>query len=157
MRFLSYNLSLQPLYTTVLELIRFDAKFLDAERCIMQKVRYFFQDAVPPSQHYGFDLEPEFIDLRYRLFCDRDKLQATSVSRSIVTESTTPEGQELVRLQGHLHIIFASSILHVWTWDDMIKATKSLVSMTRPCQGPMIMGNNLGSLKAGQYKMPTSR
>ena len=28
--------------------------------------------------------------------------------------------------------------------------------MTRPCQGPMIVGRQLGSLNAGQYKMPTS-
>ena len=50
MRFLTHNLFLLPLYTTVLELIRFDAKFLDAECCIMLKVRYLVQDGVPSAR-----------------------------------------------------------------------------------------------------------
>ena len=38
----------------------------------------------------------------------------------------------------------------------MVKAAKSLVSMTRQRRGSMIVGKQHGSLKAGQYKMPTS-
>ena len=37
----------------------------------------------------------------------------------------------------------------------MTKAAKSLASMTRPCQGSMIVGKQLGSINVGQYKMPT--
>ncbi|KAK0511129.1 hypothetical protein JMJ35_006681 [Cladonia borealis] len=122
-----------------------------------KEIRYLVQDGVPSTQLYGFDLEPEFIELGYQLFRDRDRLQATFVSGDILAEPTTPEGQELARLQGEIDIIFASSFLHVWDWGDMIKAARSLVSMTRPCRGSMILGKQLGSLKAGQYKMPTSR
>ena len=38
----------------------------------------------------------------------------------------------------------------------MIKVAKSLISMTRPCRGSMIVGERLGSRNAGQYKMPPS-
>lgn len=55
-----------------------------------------------------------------------------------------------------MDIIFASSFLHVWDWDDTIKATKCLVSMTRPRPGSMVVGKQLGSLNACQHKMPTS-
>lgn len=38
----------------------------------------------------------------------------------------------------------------------MIKATKRLVWMTRSQLGSMVVGKQLGSFQAGQYKMPTS-
>ena len=104
----------------------------------------------------GFDLEPELLHLGYQLFRDRDKLQATFVSGDMLAEPTAPEGQEIAGLQGQMDINFASSFLHVWDWDDMGKAARCLVSMIRPCQGSMIVGTQLGSLNAGQYKMPTS-
>ena len=98
MRFLTYNLSLLPFYITVLERIRSGATFLDAGSCFGQEIRYLVQDGVPSSQLYGFDLEPEFIELGYQIFRDRDKLQATFVSGDILAEPTMSEGQELARL-----------------------------------------------------------
>ena len=127
MRFLTHNLSLLPFYTTVLEHTRSGETFLDAGCCFGHEIRYLVQDGVHSSQLYGFDLEPDFIELGYHLFRDRDRLQAIFVSGDILAEPTMPEGQELARLQGQIDIVFASSFLHVWDWDDMIKAAKSLV------------------------------
>ena len=156
MRFLTYNLSLLPFYNQVLARLRSGATFLDAGCCFGQEIRYLVRDGVPSAQLYGFDLEPEFIDLGYRLFRDRDKLQATFVSGDVIAGPTAPEFQELGRLHQQIDIVFASSFLHVWDWDDMIKAAKCLVSMTRAQPGSMVVGKQLGSLHARQYKMPTS-
>ena len=134
MRFSTYNLSLLPFYSRVLERVRSGAILLDAGCCFGQEIRYLVQDGVPSTQLYGFDLEPEFIHLGYQLFRDRDKVQATFVSGDILAEPTAPEGQEIAGLQGQMNIIFASSFLYVWDWHDMVKAARCLVSMTRPCQ-----------------------
>lgn len=156
MRFLTYNLSLLPFYRQVLTRIHSGATFLDAGCCFGQEIRYMVQDGVPSTQLYGFDLEPDFIELGYQLFRDRDKLQATFVSGDVLAGPTTPGGQEFIKLKGQMDIVFASSFLHVWDWEDMIKAAKCLVFMTRPQPGSMIIGKQLGSVNAGQYKMPTS-
>lgn len=156
MRFLTYNLSLVPFYSQVLERVRLGATFLDAGCCFGQEIRYLVQGGIPSSQLYGFDLEADFIDLGYQLFRDHDKLQATFVSGDVLAGPNAPEGQELSKLQGQIDVVFASSFLHVWDWDDMIKAAKCLISMTRPQPGSMVVGKQLGSFQAGQYKMPTS-
>ena len=39
----------------------------------------------------------------------------------------------------------------------MLIAAKRLVSLTRSLPGSMIIGNQMGSLDAGQYEMPTGK
>lgn len=95
MRFLTYNLSLLPFYSHVLERVRSGATFLDAGCCFGQEICYLVQDGVPSSQLYGFDLEMDSIGLGYQLFCDRDKLRATFVAGDVLVGTNTPEGQEL--------------------------------------------------------------
>ena len=156
MRFLTYNLSLLPFYTQVLMRLRSGATFLDAGCCFGQEIRYLVQDRVPSAQLYGFDLVPDFIDLGYELFRDRDKLQATFTSGDVLAGPTAPGGHGFANLKGKIDIVFASSFLHVWDWDDMVKVVKYLVYMTRPQPGSMVVGKQLGSVNARQYHMPTS-
>ena len=156
MRFLTYNLARLPFYKRLLERLRSGATFLDAGCCFGQEIRYLVRDGVDSAQLYGFDLEPEFLELGYELFRDRGKLQAKFLSGDVLASPAEPGGQQLAKLQGQIDIIFASSFLHVWDWDDMIRAAKCLVSLTRSQPGSMIVGKQLGSVQARQYKMPTS-
>lgn len=68
MRFFTYNLSLLPFYTQVLTRLLSGATFLDAGCCFGQEIRYLVQASIPSAQLYGFDLEPDFIDLGYQFF-----------------------------------------------------------------------------------------
>ena len=156
MRFLSYNLSLLPFYQEVLTRLRAEAVFLDAGCCFGQELRYLVHDGIPSSQLYGFDLEPAFIELGYELFRDQTKIQTTFVSGDVLASPGSTEYGDLVKLQGVADIVFASSFLHVWDWNEMVTAAKSLVSMTRSQPGSIIVGKQLGSTEAGRYKMPTA-
>lgn len=112
---------------------------------------------MPAKQLYGFDLEPAFIDMGYELFRDRDRLHANMLSGDILADQNSPEGGSLTALEGSMDIVHAASLLHSWDWDDMVTATKRLVSLTRKQPGSMIIGNQMGSLDAGQYPMPTGK
>ena len=112
-----------------------------------------FNENVPSTQLYGFDLEPAFIDLGYELFQDRDKLLATMLSGDVLADINTPD--DLTVLEGRMDIVHAASLLHSWGWDDMITAAKRLVSLTH--QHSIIVGNQMGSLDPGEYPMPTGK
>jgi len=53
--------------------------------------------------------------------------------------------------------VSVAQVLHCWGWDDMLRATKRLVSFTRVGRGALVVGNQMGSLNAGQYPMPTAQ
>ena len=116
-----------------------------------------FNEKVPATQLYGFDLEPAFIDMGYKLFQDRDKLHANMLSGDVLADPNSPKSEDLTALEGSMDIVHAASLLHCWGWDDMITATKRLITLTRKQPGSMVIGNQMGSLDAGQYAMPTGK
>ena len=71
-----------------------------------------FNENVPSTQLYGFDLEPAFINLGYDLFQDRDKLRATMLSGDVLADINTPD--DLTVLEGKMDIVHAASLLHSW-------------------------------------------
>ena len=75
---------------------------------------------------------------------------------NVLASSDSPEAASLAAWKGKVDILFASSFLHVFDWDQMMLAVKTLVSLSRPQAGSMITGKQMGSLLAGQYKMPTA-
>ena len=64
---------------------------------------------------------------------------------------------ELNTVEGKMDIIHVASVLHSWAWDEQIHAAKRLVSLSKPQSGSMIIGNQMGSLNAGEYPMPTGK
>ena len=138
--------------------LRSGATFLDAGCCFAQELRFLvFKEGIPGIQLYGFDLEPSFIDLGYELFRDKAKLGATMLSGDVLAAPAAPEAKDLTSLEGKMDIVHAASLLHCWGWDEMIMAAKRLVSFTVKQPGSIIVGNQMGSLDAGQYPMPTGK
>ena len=93
----------------------------------------------------------------YELFRDRGKLRANLFAGDIFANPTAPEGKSLTDLEGQMDVVHAASFLHCWGWDDMITATKRLVSLARKEPGSLVLGSQMGSLDAGQYPMPTGK
>lgn len=89
----------------------------------------------------------------YELFLDRDTLNAQMLSGDVLA----PDDKGLEPIEGKMDVVHAASLLHSWGWDEMATATKRLVSLTRKHPGSMIIGNQMGSLDAGQYPMPTGK
>ena len=156
MRFLAFNLAAAPYYKTMLERLQSGATLLDAGCCFGTETRYLANEGIPSSQLYGFDLEPKFLDLGYDLFRDRGKMQATFVVGDILAAPFLAKGRGLSSLEGKIDIVWASSFLHVWDWDEMILAVRRLLWLTVPKAGSMVVGRQLGSTEAGTHPMPTT-
>lgn len=93
----------------------------------------------------------------YELFRDKDKLQAHLLSGNLFADASSDEAYDLTLWENKMDVAHAASELHCWGWNDMIIAAKCLVSLTRKVPGSLIIGNQMGSLDAGQYDMPTGK
>lgn len=157
MRFLSFNLSHMPFYPRVLERLRSDpeAGFLDAGCCFGQEIRFLADQGIPGRQLFGFDLEPVFVDLGYRLFCDKDRLEATFAIVDLAAGDGHFDSGELTqKLSGRIDVVFASSLFHMWDYELQLLVAIRLVRLCRDKPGIMITGRQLGSLLGGQYTVP---
>ena len=86
---------------------------------------------------YATDLASEFWELGYELFRDRDKMKATFFTADIMNAQTGFKD-----LHGSVDIILANRFLHLFVWEDQVKAIKALVSMSKP--GSWIVGQQTG-------------
>ena len=157
MRFISFNLRRLPFYGEVLERLRSGATFCDAGCCFGQELRHItYHGGIDSAQLYGFDLEQAFIETGYELFLDRGRLKSTFVAGNVLAAPDSEEGRQLVTFDGKMDIVFCSSFLHVFDWDQMVLAVKRLVALTKPRAGSLVVSKQLGSVNAGRQKMPTS-
>lgn len=136
--------------------LRASATFVDSGCCFGQEIRFLIhREGVPALKLYGFDLEPAFIEMGQSLFCDGGgKLGATMVSGNLLAKSKGEVGQgrkvreeandtsrDLGMLEGKMDVVHVASVLHSWVWNDMIRAAKRLVQLTRPQPGSLIVRN----------------
>ncbi|KAL6713339.1 hypothetical protein ACLMJK_008804 [Lecanora helva] len=158
-RFLSYTIPHHPYYEPTLTRLRAGATFLDAGCCFGQELRFLVhQEGIPGKQLYGFDLEQGFLDMGYELFRDRERLGAGMFVGNLLADgddSAAPEAQQLHAHEGKMDIVHVASVLHSWRWDNQVRAAKRLVKLSKPQAGSMIIGNQMGSVNAGHYPMPT--
>ncbi|EED19376.1 conserved hypothetical protein [Talaromyces stipitatus ATCC 10500] len=145
MRFLSFNLSRMPFYPRLLELLKSSpgGGFLDAGCCFAQEIRFLANE------------ESVFIDLGYRLFLDKGKLGATFITGDLTElDEATYQSRPLARELGNKMIaIFASSLFHMWDYEDQLLVAGRMVAMCVSKPGVMITGRQLGSHLGGRYPM----
>ncbi|MCJ1384810.1 hypothetical protein MMC17_007928 [Xylographa soralifera] len=99
-------------------------------------------DGAPSSAViYGIDIEPAFFDLGYKLFRDKNRLNATFIATDL-TQTSLPS---LERLQGSFNIISAQNLIHLFNLEDQKTVARNLVSMTKPIAGSLIFGLQVGS------------
>ncbi|KAL4945864.1 hypothetical protein BDV06DRAFT_3816 [Aspergillus oleicola] len=153
MRFLSFHIKRHPLYQRVLEYLRNNpsAGLLDAGCCVGQEIRFLANQGIPSSQLFGLDIEQPFIDLGYRLFKDKDRLDATFALGNLTEDNDTEDVAKT--LGGKIDIVFASSLLHLWDYGTQLKVALRLVRLLRDHPGVMVVGRQMGSLYAGEYPL----
>lgn len=163
-RFLDYTIPRNPYYIAVLARLRAGSTFLDAGCCLGQEIRFLIHcEGISAQQLYGFDLEPAFVEMGLALFRDGSgRLEAKMLSGDLLAEKRSDNGDGgeedgLAVLEGKMDVVHVASVLHSWGWDDMLKAAKRLVQLSRPQAGNLIVGNQMGSLNAGEYPMPTGK
>lgn len=82
---------------------------------------------------YGADLVPDFWELGYELFRDRETFKAKFLLADVFDESSP-----LQALEEKLDVIYLGSVLHLFDWNGQISALKNLVKLSKP--GTLVAG-----------------
>lgn len=149
MRFLDFTLSLMPSYGKVLASLsnKEDPKtLLDVGCCFGQDLRKLVVDGAPSSQLVGAELKGEFIDLGYDLFMDRKTYDGRFVAGDVFEDTPAMKA-----LDGTIDIVHLSRFLHLFGWDEQLKAAVRMVGFLKNKPGTVILGRQVGSSKPGEY------
>lgn len=76
--FLEFGISTLPQYEQVLSRTKQGEKLLDLGCCMGQDIRKLVFDGAPAENVSATELEPEFIDLGFELFRDKERLERTT-------------------------------------------------------------------------------
>lgn len=119
--------------------------FLDLGCCFGQEIRRLVHDGAPSSHLWGADLRPEFFELGYKLFQDKETLKSTFIAADIFD----PESP-LKNLVGKIDIIYAGSFLHLFNYQDQLRVCKRIVEILKEKKGSVVLGRQAGSIVAGE-------
>ena len=149
-RFLDLSISQHPSYSRILSFLKEPPSLdqpttlLDLGTCFAQDIRKLIHDGVPAANLHACDLKPEFLDLGYDLFADRETCKAHFFAADIFTPN-----DDMRALEGKVDIIHAASFLHIFGWDEQIQICQQIVRLLRPRKGSLIIGRQVGNVTAG--------
>lgn len=139
-------LSRLPFYPTILERLKTgNEQFLDLGCCLGQDIRKLVADGAPSEYLYGSDIKPEFFDLGYKLFCDKETLKSTFIAADIFDTSSN-----LKSLDDKIDIVYIGAFLHLFNYEEQATVCKRLVTLLRAKPGSVIVGSQVGHLKPGE-------
>ncbi|GIZ40101.1 hypothetical protein CKM354_000345400 [Cercospora kikuchii] len=148
--FLEFSVSKSENYSQVLERVRGGETLLDLACCFGHNIRKLIHDGAPATSVFGSELEPEFIDLGFQLFKDRDNLATNFVSGDFF-------GEDVGGLAGRqFDIIHAASFFHLFSWDDQVEAVSRSVRLLKPKAGSMLFGRQTAVKKAKEVQHPAN-
>lgn len=144
-----------PQYSDIVSRVQSGEKLLDLGCCFGQEIRRLIFDGAPDKNLYGADLRPEFFDLGYELFLDKQRCQARFIAADLFEE---PE--DLMALSGELSIVYAGAFFHLFDRPQQLAVAKLVTKLLKPEAGSMVLGRQVGSITPGVYEHgtnPTSR
>lgn len=150
-RFLDLSISLHPSYSRILSLLKKTSSpqqattLLDLGTCFAQDIRKLIHDGAPDPNLYACDLKPEFLDLGYDLFRDRETCKAHFFAADIFAPNDA-----LRALEDKVNIIHAASFLHIFGWDEQLQICQQIVRLLRPQKGSLVIGRQVGNVAAGE-------
>jgi ubiquinone/menaquinone biosynthesis C-methylase UbiE len=135
-----------PLYPTIVSRLQGGDSLLDVGCCFGQILRQLAVDGAPSSHLAGTDLRPEFIELGFELFQDRDTFKARFITGNVLD----PKDESLEALNGQFDIIHAASFFHLFEWDDQLKAAERIIRFLKPgrASNSIILGRQVGTSTA---------
>ncbi|KAL5353797.1 hypothetical protein ACLOAV_001839 [Pseudogymnoascus australis] len=152
-RFVDLTLCTFPLYPTILSRLKDDKQtFLDLGCCLGTEIRQLVADGAPSENLHGTDLRPEFWELGYNMFDDRDSLKA-----SFLTGDVFDPASELVKLDRRVDVIHAGLFFHLFSFEQQIEIAKRTVKLMRPVKGSLLVGWQVGCLDAGPLESPDGK
>jgi hypothetical protein len=109
-------------------------------------LRKVASDGAPQEHLFGSDLRPEFFELGYKLFRDKDTLKSKFIAADIFDPTS-----RLSVLDGNVDIIYAGSFLHLFGYEDQVAICKRIVKLLRDKKGSLLLGRQVGNLEAGEH------
>jgi SAM-dependent methyltransferase len=122
-----------------------EEKFLDLGCCFGQEIRRLVYDGAPSENLTGSDLRPEFFELGYELFKDRETLKSSFIAADIFDTKS-----ELKSLYGTIGVLYAGSFLHLFGWEKQVVIAKRMVELLKPVPGSVVLGRQVGDLVPGE-------
>ncbi|KAH7078706.1 hypothetical protein BKA63DRAFT_563381 [Paraphoma chrysanthemicola] len=151
-RFLEAGLDQCEEYNEVVERLCSGQKLLDMACCVGQTIRQLVADGAPSKNIYGCDLQPNFIELGYKLFRDRDKLE----TRFLVADIFDPNSAlQDPNVKCKLDMIYAGSFFHLWGLEQQKQVSKVVASLMNPQPGSLILGRQIGAVEAAEKTSAT--
>ena len=97
-------------------------------------------------------MRPEFFELGYKLFNDRDTLKSQFFTADIFEPPP-----ELTSLYGKIDIIYTGSFLHLFGYAQQVQVCKEIVKLLQEKEGSMLLGRQVGDLDAGEKVYRTNK
>lgn len=145
------NLCTTPHYAEVLSRLRNGEELLDLGCCFGQELRRLIVDGAPADNLYGVDLRPEFFDLGYDLFLDRENCKIKFIAADVFSQ---PE--KLMALSGQISIVYAGAFFHLFDRPQQLHVARLITQLLKPEAGSMLLGRQVGSVKPGVYEHGTN-
>ena len=140
---------MHPQYQVIVKRINHGETYLDLGCGFAQDIRALAHSGVSMQNVIGIELDPAFIALGYELFRDRDRLDAQFLSADIFNDADPI----WVELYESASVVHASSFFHLWNYPTQLVASKAAAKLLKPNSGSMVIGEQLGSLEAGEYRL----
>ena len=118
-------------------------------------MRKLLFDGVSGSQITALDLRPEFIELGYELFRDRENLEGSGVT--FLTGDIFDDGSEALKvLEGQCDVIYTGSFFHLFGYEHQALVAERVIRLLRPVKGSIVLGRQRGNVEAGAYPHKTN-
>ena len=127
------------------------ARLLDLGSCLGQDLRKCVFDGAPAANLYASDLFPEYEDLSYELWQDRDRfLKGHFVADDVLAENEKfSRGNLMMKLgPGQTDIIAITMFLHLFDYQNQLKVATRILRLLSHKPGSLILGSQAGVVEA---------
>lgn len=138
---------MSPAYDEVLTILKNGGKFLDIGAMLGVDIRKLTFDGVPSENIVALDIIPDFWDVGFELYRDKDTFKARFGQADLLSLSDNPEFTDL---KGKLDVVSLSAVLHQFDWDIQATALKQVVAFSKV--GMLLVGHQIGNRKSGTFK-----
>ncbi len=155
--FLSFGLAKHPLYKSiVLPRLKAGQTLLDVGACLGQDLRKCIFDGAPATNLFASDLFPEYEELAYKLWRDRDRLPTGHFFADdiLADNATFTSGPLMTALgPGSVDILTATMFLHVFNYENQLKTATRMLRLLSHKPGSIILGSQAGSIDFGEQTL----
>lgn len=108
-------------------------------------MRKLVVDGAQSENLTGVDIVPEFWDVGYECYRDRETFKARHMQADVLSLSENPALQDLKEKK--IDVVSMSAVLHQFDWNTQVAALKQVMPFSKV--GGMVMGHQIGNDPGG--------